>query len=81
MLGNLVRAFDGKLNQLLHTGHNALLMALMAIDGAMFASPPAIPGLFHDMTSSTELRIVLSVVIGLKGSETDDGHPCQTKDD
>jgi len=47
-------------------------MTLMAIDLAVFARRPFVPGVVHDMATNAEPRVVLRVVVGFVGADT--GH-------
>lgn len=54
---------EGKIKKQLGTGEQTLLVAAMTACIFMFAGGPTVPGLFHDMTRATEVRVLLYIAI------------------
>lgn len=54
---------EGEINNQHGTGKQTLMVAAMAAYFSVLASGPTVPGLLHDMASSTEVRVILHIVI------------------
>ncbi len=63
VLFNSLKIPEGKSKNLLDAGKHALVVAAMAAYLPVLTGGPTIPGLLHDMAGSTEVRVLLHIVI------------------